>query len=70
MRILISGGGIAGLTLTYWLQHYDIPSVVIEQANEIRREGHGIDFVGTSYDVASRMGLWRRSKSLLKRSSM
>jgi 2-polyprenyl-6-methoxyphenol hydroxylase-like FAD-dependent oxidoreductase len=57
MRVLISGGGIAGLTLAYWLQQYNIPSVVIEQANEIRREGHGIDFVGTSYDVASRMGL-------------
>ena len=57
MRVLISGGGIAGLTLAYWLHQYDIPSVVIEQANEIRRDGYAIDFLGTGYDVASRMGL-------------
>jgi 2-polyprenyl-6-methoxyphenol hydroxylase-like FAD-dependent oxidoreductase len=57
MRVLISGGGIAGLTLAYWLHHYDIPSVVIEQANGIRRDGYAIDFLGTGYDVAERMGL-------------
>jgi 2-polyprenyl-6-methoxyphenol hydroxylase-like FAD-dependent oxidoreductase len=57
MRVLISGGGIAGLTLAYWLHQYNIPSVVIEQAKAIRREGYAIDFFGTGYDVASRMGL-------------
>src|SRR5918911_4914260 len=60
MRVLISGGGIAGLTLAYWLHQYNIPSVVIEQANEIRRDGYAIDFLGTGYDVASRMGLIER----------
>ncbi len=57
MRVLISGGGIAGLTLAYWLHQYDIPSVVIEQAKDIRRDGYAIDFLGTGYDVAERMGL-------------
>jgi len=57
MRVLISGGGIAGLTLAYWLHHYDIPAVVIEQAQAMRRGGYEIEFVGTGYDVASRMGL-------------
>lgn len=57
MRVLISGGGIAGLTLAYWLHRYHISPVVIEQANNIRREGHAIDFLGTGYDVAERMGL-------------
>lgn len=57
MRVLISGGGIAGLTLAYWLQQYTIPAVVIERANEIRHDGYAIDFLGTGYDVASRMGL-------------
>ncbi len=57
VRVLISGGGIAGLTLAYWLHHYDIPSVVIEQANDIRRDGYAIDFLGTGYEVASRMSL-------------
>jgi 2-polyprenyl-6-methoxyphenol hydroxylase-like FAD-dependent oxidoreductase len=63
MRVLISGGGIAGLTLAYWLHHYGIPSVVIEQAKSIRRDGYGIDFFGTGYDVAERMGLIDRLKS-------
>ncbi len=57
MRILISGGGIAGLTLAYWLHHYNIQSVVVEQAQDIRREGYAIDFLGTGYEVASRMNL-------------
>ncbi len=57
MRVLISGGGIAGLTLAYWLHQYDIPAVVIEQANDIRRDGYAIDFLSTGYDVASRMSL-------------
>jgi 2-polyprenyl-6-methoxyphenol hydroxylase-like FAD-dependent oxidoreductase len=57
MRVLISGGGIAGLTLAYWLHQYGIPSVVIERANALRRDGYEIEFVGTGYDVASRMGL-------------
>ena len=42
MRVLISGGGIAGLTLAYWLRQYDIPSVVIEQAKGLRRDGYAI----------------------------
>ena len=40
MRVLISGGGIAGLTLAYWLHTgctLYIPSVVIEQAKTFRR---------------------------------
>jgi len=63
MRVLICGGGIAGLTLAYWLHQYDIPSVVIEQASAIRRDGYAIDFFGTGYDVAERMGLIERLQS-------
>lgn len=57
MRVLISGGGIAGLTLAYWLHQHQISAVVIEQAKQMRREGYGIDFFGTGYDVAERMDL-------------
>jgi 2-polyprenyl-6-methoxyphenol hydroxylase-like FAD-dependent oxidoreductase len=57
MRVLISGGGIAGLTLAYWLHHYGIPAVVLEQAQAIRRDGYAIDFLGTGYAVAERMGI-------------
>jgi 2-polyprenyl-6-methoxyphenol hydroxylase-like FAD-dependent oxidoreductase len=63
MRVLISGGGIAGLTLAYWLHHYDIQSLVIEQAKDIRRDGYAIDFLGTGYEVAERMDLIDRLRS-------
>jgi 2-polyprenyl-6-methoxyphenol hydroxylase-like FAD-dependent oxidoreductase len=63
VRVLISGGGIAGLTLAYWLHQYGIVTVIIEQANGIRRDGYAIDFFGTGYDVAERMGLIDRLQS-------
>jgi 2-polyprenyl-6-methoxyphenol hydroxylase-like FAD-dependent oxidoreductase len=57
MRVLISGGGIAGLTLANFLHRHDISSVVIEQAQGLRRDGYAIDFFGTGYEVAERMSL-------------
>jgi 2-polyprenyl-6-methoxyphenol hydroxylase-like FAD-dependent oxidoreductase len=57
MRVLISGGGIAGLTLAYWLQRYGIVPTIVEKAAHVRGSGYGIDFFGTGYDVASRMGI-------------
>jgi 2-polyprenyl-6-methoxyphenol hydroxylase-like FAD-dependent oxidoreductase len=57
MRVLISGGGIAGLTLAYWLHQYDIEAVVIERAAPHCSDGYGLDFYGTGYDVAERMGV-------------
>lgn len=57
MRVLISGGGIAGLTLAYWLHHYRIAVVVIEQQEQMHQGGYGLDFYGTGYDVAEHMGI-------------
>ncbi|MCY9786073.1 FAD-dependent monooxygenase [Nocardiopsis sp. EMB25] len=57
MRVLISGGGIAGLTLAYWLHHWGHTPVVVERAPHGRLGGYGIDFFGTGYDVAARMGI-------------
>lgn len=57
MRVLISGGGIAGLTLAYFLQQHGLTPVVIERASGPRREGYAIDFFGVGYEVAERMHL-------------
>jgi 2-polyprenyl-6-methoxyphenol hydroxylase-like FAD-dependent oxidoreductase len=57
MRVLISGGGIAGLRLANFLHRYGMEPVVIEQAGERRSDGYAIDFFGTGYDVAERMQL-------------
>ncbi|MGH2484864.1 MAG: FAD-dependent monooxygenase [Ktedonobacterales bacterium] len=60
MRVLISGGGIAGLTLAYFLRQHGVTPVVIERANGPRREGYAIDFFGVGYEVAERMNLIER----------
>ncbi|GAB3971539.1 FAD-dependent monooxygenase [Actinoallomurus acanthiterrae] len=57
MRVLICGGGIAGLTLAYWLRRRGMEPVVAERAPHGRLGGYGIDFFGTGYDVATRMGI-------------
>lgn len=56
-RILISGGGIAGLTAAYWLHQHGFIPTVIEKAPHIRTEGHVIDFSGTGWTVSECMGL-------------
>jgi 2-polyprenyl-6-methoxyphenol hydroxylase-like FAD-dependent oxidoreductase len=56
-RVLISGGGIGGLTLAYWLRRNGMSPVVIERAPSLRTGGYAIDFLGTGFDVAERMGI-------------
>ena len=56
-RILISGGGIAGLTLAIELKRNGFEPLVIEGEPSPRGEGYMMDFFGTGWDVAERMGL-------------
>ncbi len=55
--MLISGGGIAGLTLAYWLHHHGLQPTGIEQAPHLRTAGYAIDFGGSGWDVADHMHL-------------
>lgn len=55
--VLISGAGIAGLTLAYWLHRHGLQPTLIEQAPRLRPEGYAIDFAGSGWDVAERMQL-------------
>lgn len=57
MRVLISGAGIAGPTLAYWLAHYGMEPTIVEKAPRLRSGGYVIDFWGAGFDVAERMGL-------------
>lgn len=57
MNILISGAGIAGPTLAYWLAHYGHRFRLVEKAPALRTGGYVIDFWGLGYDVAQRMGV-------------
>lgn len=57
MRVLISGGGVAGLTCAYWLCQAGHTPVVVERAQAGPLDGYGIDLSGTGYDIAGRMGI-------------
>lgn len=56
-RILISGGGIAGLTFAIELKRHGFDPLLIEREPGPRGEGYMMDFFGTGWDVAERMGL-------------
>lgn len=56
-RVLISGGGIAGLTLAYFLKENGFEPVVVEKANSLRDGGYMIDFFSSGVYVIEQMGL-------------
>jgi 2-polyprenyl-6-methoxyphenol hydroxylase-like FAD-dependent oxidoreductase len=56
-HVLISGIGIAGPTLAYWLTQYGFAVTLVDHAPAVRTEGYVIDFWGLGYDIADRMGL-------------
>ena len=57
MKILISGAGIAGSTLAYWLAHYGFEPTLVEVAPRLRTGGYIIDFWGAGFEIADRMGV-------------
>lgn len=57
MRIGISGAGVAGTALAYWLVRTGHAVTLIEQASAFRTGGYMIDFWGVGYQVAKRMGI-------------
>ncbi|HVX40112.1 MAG TPA: FAD-binding domain [Gemmatimonadaceae bacterium] len=59
-RVLISGAGIAGPALAYWLLRLGYEVTIVERAPALRTGGYMIDFWGVGYEVALRMGLGPR----------
>jgi 2-polyprenyl-6-methoxyphenol hydroxylase-like FAD-dependent oxidoreductase len=55
--VLISGAGIGGPTLAFWLKAVGFQPTLIERAPALRTGGYVIDFWGLGYDIAARMGL-------------
>ena len=55
--VLISGIGVAGPTLAYWLGKCGFRPTLVERAPQLRTGGYVIDFWGLGYDIAERMGL-------------
>ena len=55
--VLISGAGIAGPALAFWLKAAGFEPTLVERAPRVRTGGYVIDFWGLGYDIAERMGL-------------
>src|SRR5271165_4800496 len=55
--LLISGVGISGPTLAFWLTAAGFEPTLIERAPALRAGGYVIDFWGLGYEIAERMNL-------------
>ena len=55
--ILISGAGVAGTALGYWLRRHGFSPTVVERAPGPRAGGQAIDLRGAAREVADRMGI-------------
>ncbi|MFD7665427.1 FAD-dependent monooxygenase [Streptomyces sp. NPDC059788] len=56
-RILISGAGIGGPALAYWLHRHGHAVTVIERAQAPRTGGYKVDVRGAAVEAAERMGV-------------
>jgi 2-polyprenyl-6-methoxyphenol hydroxylase-like FAD-dependent oxidoreductase len=59
-NVLISGAGIAGMTLAYWLARHGMVVTVVERAAGQRSSGSPIDVRGRAADLVERMGIMAR----------
>ncbi|MET7773492.1 FAD-dependent monooxygenase [Nocardia sp. NPDC005366] len=58
-NVLISGAGIAGPALAYWLDRYGYAVTVVERAPALRPGGQAVDFKGATHrKVLERMDIW------------
>jgi 2-polyprenyl-6-methoxyphenol hydroxylase-like FAD-dependent oxidoreductase len=57
LRILISGAGIAGTTLAYWLGRQGFSPTVVERGGQLRSSGNPVDVEGEAIAVAERMDI-------------
>ncbi|MEV4833374.1 FAD-dependent monooxygenase [Nonomuraea sp. NPDC049486] len=64
MDVLISGAGVAGPALAYWLRHHGFTPTVVERAPRVRAGGGVAGLRGEALDVMDRMALLERVEAL------
>ena len=62
--VLISGGGIGGSTLAYWLARGGLRPTVVERSTGLRSSGSPVDVTGPAVAVAERMGVMERLREV------
>lgn len=65
--VLISGAGVAGPTLAYWLARHGFQPTVVELAHGQRSSGNPVDVRGAAIGVAERMGVLPRLRDAATR---
>ncbi|WP_163510261.1 FAD-dependent monooxygenase [Fodinicola acaciae] len=65
--VLISGAGIAGSTLAYWLARHGFRPTVVERAAGLRSSGNPVDVHGPATEIARRMGILPRLREAATR---
>jgi 2-polyprenyl-6-methoxyphenol hydroxylase-like FAD-dependent oxidoreductase len=56
-KVLISGAGVAGPSLAFWLSRYGYEVTVVERAEGLRDSGAAVDFRGDQMALLERMGI-------------
>ena len=69
LNVLISGAGIAGCTLAYWLARYGHSATVVERSGALRSSGAPVDVRGPAAEIAKRMGIVPRLREASTRIS-
>ena len=67
--VLISGAGVAGPTLAYWLTRYGFQPTVVERSAGQRSSGNPVDVRGEAMGVAAQMGVLPRLREVATRVS-
>jgi 2-polyprenyl-6-methoxyphenol hydroxylase-like FAD-dependent oxidoreductase len=67
-NVLISGAGVTGLALAYWLDRAGFAVTLVERAPAFRRGGQAVDVRGVALDVLKAMGLHHEANALRTRS--
>jgi 2-polyprenyl-6-methoxyphenol hydroxylase-like FAD-dependent oxidoreductase len=62
--VLISGAGIAGLTMAYWLNRYGYKVTVVEISACLKKGGSPVDIRGEAVEVAERIGISEKIKAV------
>ena len=57
LDVLVSGAGIAGCTLAYWLARYGHSAIVVERSGALRSSGSPVDVRGPAAQVVERMDI-------------
>ena len=56
-RVIVSGSGVAGTVLAYWLGKNGFQVVVVERSSSDNQSGQIVDVDGPSQEIMTRMGV-------------